>query len=387
MADLTTNTPVGKSLDEIAAMMTQSRIDMADRAAEKAAGRKPKSDATQLGDDNGEAEARQLEAEAEKLNGEDAGEGDAESEGAAAGVEDTEGGEGASEDGLPEETDDEGGEADGLEEFEFSDDDLVEIDGLEEPISFGALKERYTADETISATLAETKAFNETASQTMAKSQEDTELVRSAMTHLVAQVDSLLSQPLVEVPNEGLKTSNPGEYIRQVDIYNLDQKRINESRSTVTAALDEFGTKQKEFKETRRAHELGLLSDIIPDLKIDGKREAVSQSIVDAAKYYGFSIEEVKGAIDSRIYHMAHDAAKYHRIMAKAKLEETGETREEKARNKISKQPRLLRSRGTSARKLSSSSAKRIKISRAKAKSTGKTADVADFMAQNRQQK
>lgn len=383
MADLLENTSVGKSLDEIAQMMADSRDAMGQRAADNKALRNPNPD-PQLGndEDDNEAEARQLEAD-----GDDSGEGlpaddpQLEDPDATAGDEDT--GEEA-EEGEP----DAGDPADDLEEFEFQDTDLVEIDGLDEPVSFGDLKERFTADTTIATTLAETKAFNETASQTMAKSQEDTQLVKQAMTELVKQVDTLLSQPLVDTPQEALKSSNPGEYIRQVDMYNLDQKRIQDSRNTVTEALNDFGTKQEAFKDTRRAHELGLLSDVLTDLKVDGKREAISQAIVDAAKHYGFSQFEVKEAIDHRIYHMAYDAAQYHKLMAAAKNETNtgGDTREEKARNKLGKQPRLLRSRGTSARKQSTTSAKRIKIAHAKAQATGKPADVAAYMAEKRQQ-
>ncbi len=380
MVDLLENTSVGKSLDEIAQMMADSRDALGQRAADNKALRDPNPD-TQLGSEEDATETEKFEADNDDNDGGIiADDPQLEDPDATAGDEDT--GEEA-EEGEPD-----AGDPAELEEFEFQDTDLVEIDGLDEPVSFGDLKERFTADTTIATTLAETKAFNETASQTMAKSQEDTELVKSAMTELVKSVDTLLSQPLVDTPAEALKSSNPGEYIRQVDMYNQDQKRIQDSRNTVTEALNEFGTKQKEFKETRRAHELGLLSDIIPDLKIKGKMEAVSQDIVDAAKFYGFSQFEVKEAIDHRIYKMAYDAAQYHKMLAqgKAATGEGEETREEKARTKLGTQPRLLRSRGTSARKLTTTSAKRVKIARAKAASSGKPADVAAYMAEKRQQ-
>ena len=384
MTDTSTNPPTGKSLEDIAKMMADSREEMMGIKKTRQDNRGGK--LTQLGeqDDQIIQSAEPLEGDLDDTEGLDDPE-NLELEDPIVGEELEEAGvEGDATDG-----EDEGGELEleGLEELNFEDTDLVEIEGLDDPISFGDLKEAYTADKTIVATLQETKAFNETASQVMAKSQEDTQLVKQAMTQLVKQVDTLLSQPLVNEPEDALKSSNPGEYIRQVDMYNQDQKRIQDSRNTVTEALDDFSTQQKEFKETRRAHELGLLANVIPDLKIEGKREAVSQDIVEAAKFYGFSQFEVKEAIDHRIYQMAYDAAQYHKMMAKQKLPANkGDNREETAREKLNRQPRVLRSRGTSARKLTTTSAKRVAVARNKAKETGKPADVAAFMAQKRQQ-
>lgn len=378
MADTNTNPPVGKSLDEIAAMMAANREEMMGIKSERQENRGGR--LTQLGeqDDQNIEDNVDIDSEVDNIEGPE--------------PEDSELGEEieeAGDEGDATDGEDESGESEleGLEELDFEDTDLVEIEGVDEPISFGDLKEAYTADKTIVATLQETKAFNQEASQARAKSQEDARLVSEAMTSLVQQVDTLISQPLVELPNEALKTSNPSEYIRQGELYQLDQKRINDSRATVTTALSDFTNQQKEFKDTRRAHELGLLANVIPDLKVEGKREAVSQDIVEAAKFYGFSKEEVTEAIDHRVYQMAYDAAQYHKIMANQNnLENKGGNREQDARDKLNKQPRVLRARGTSARKLSTTSAKRIKVARAKAKASGKPADVAEFMAQKRQQ-
>ena len=306
MADLSTNPPVtGKSLDEIAAMMTEGRNAIEAKKQERADATAP---VTQLGEeDDGELGTTEPVVE-EESDGEPVGQGDEES------------GEGGEGDGQSDEGDEEASAAE-FEELDISDDDLIELPGVDDPVSFKDLKEMYTADKVIAATLLETKAYNQEASQTRAKSQEDARMVHDAMTSLVQQVDVLISQPLVELPNEALKTSNPSEYIAQTELYQLDQKRISDGRETVTNALGDFGNKQKEFKEGRRAHELGLLANVIPDLKVEGKREAVSQQIVEAAKYYGFSKEEVSEAIDHRIYQMAYDAAQYHKIMAKGKLQ------------------------------------------------------------------
>jgi hypothetical protein len=186
------------------------------------------------------------------------------------------------------------------------------------------------------------------------------------------------------VPTQQLKDADPARYIAQMEAYQKDQARIEQSRQLVLDAMNEFSKQHKENENNRRVYEISRLTEKLPDLKVDGKKKAVMQDIVDAADTYGFTPEELNQGSDHRLFHMAYEAMQYRKLKKGMKLNDM-EEREEKARTKIKSGPRLLRSKGTTAKKLSTAAAKRVKVVKNRAQSTGKVDDVANFLTTRRQ--
>ncbi len=356
--------PTGKSLDEIAAIMAANR--------EKMMKNPPK-------------QPNEVEEEDEIIEEEQEEENDLEDE--ENGEEELEGEEQEEEDEpqLSAEDDEGAGseEDDDDADLEIDDDTLFEIEGLDDPVSFAELKEIYTSDKTIKAKLDEIKADHEAIQTTRNTTMHETEILRQAMQQVIENIEQVLVQPLVGMPNVALKQSNPSQYIAQQEAYQRDQERIANSRNLVLGAMQEFQKQYKENEDNRRAYEIGRLSEKLPDLRVEGKKQGVMKDIVDAADAYGFSPEELNRGSDHRLFFMAYEAMQYRKLKNGMRLNNQ-EEREEKARTKIRSGPKVMRSRGTSARKSASASAKRVKVVKNRAQTTGKPEDVANFMTTRR---
>lgn len=265
------------------------------------------------------------------------------------------------------------------EEFEISDDDLVEIG--DKTVSLGDLKKMYGADETILTNIQAAETNQRDTSIAYAKAQEDSEKTQVAMNAMMKHVTNIISQPLVGVPNEALKTTDAALYIQQLDMYNNDQARIRNAEATLMQALTAHADNEKELVNHRKKHELHLLAESIPALKDPEKRKVASQDILDAGAHYGFSPDEINDTIDHRVYRMAHDAQQYRKLMARSgeNIIDIVET----AKTKVKKQTRTLRSRSTTATNRLSAKVKQQKVLRTKAQKSGKPKDVAAFMAAN----
>lgn len=353
---------VGKSLDEIAALMAANRRAMAGDTDEDQT-------ATQLGDDDDDADSAEQPDEdvgAEVRDDQDAGADDADDED----QDDDEAG-----------ADEDEGEADDEPDFELDDDTLVEIEGLDEPVSFKQLKDVYQADKTLPERLQAIEATYTEVAQTRSKTLEEGQKVADAMQAVIKAVDSVIAQPLVSEPDARLRTSNPEKYWQHYDAYQQDQQRIKDSRQAVLDALDAHSNHMKEYHENSKQHAMAVLAQKIPALKDEGTRTEASKDILDAAEFYGFSKDEVNAAADARIFAMAYDAQQYR------KLKQAGSKKEDtvtKIKKKVGQQPKVLRSKNTSAKDVASTAQKRIKVLQSRAAKSGKPEDVAAFMSARR---
>lgn len=284
-------------------------------------------------------------------------------------------------DAKPNEVDEEEEDDDGVA---ISEDDLVELEGLDEPVSIKQLVEAYTADKSLPDKMKQTEAYLQEASQSRAKAIEDAQLLHSAMQEVVKNIDNLISQPLVQKPNDSLKQSDPAKYIQQMEMYQRDQTRIANSRNTVLEAMDAYYKTTQEQQNTRKAYEISRLTEKLPELKDKDKQASVSRDILEAAHFYGFTPDEVNNAADHRLLLMAHDARQYRKLKDGMKQETNMEERETNLKRKIRTTPRTLRANGTTSKQLSQSKQRRLKVVKNRAATTGKPEDVAAFMGQRR---
>lgn len=371
--------PVAKTMDEIATMMADAAT--ANRAAAAANVTLPKKvieevkdvPETELDDDSVSAGTD------DKLRNEDAGASDETGHNPDSAEPAEELDSGSDDVELQAEQDEVTQVGNDPEEFEISDDDLVEIG--DKTVSLGDLKKMYGADETILTNIQAAETNQRDTSIAYAKAQEDSEKTQVAMNAMMKHVTTIISQPLVGVPNEALKTTDAALYIQQLDMYNNDQARIRHAEATLMQALTAHADNEKELVNHRKKHELHLLAESIPALKDPEKRKVASQDILDAGAHYGFSPDEINDTIDHRVYRMAHDAQQYRKLMARSgeNIIDIVET----AKTKVKKQTRTLRSRSTTATNRLSAKVKQQKVLRTKAQKSGKPKDVAAFMAAN----
>lgn len=266
--------------------------------------------------------------------------------------------------------------------FEIDDDDLLELDD-DTQVSIADLKRVYKADESIAQEIEKQQTATSEALTMRARAQDDSMKAQEMVGALMKHIIETIQVPLIGPPNEGLKTTNPEQYIRHLEAYNEDQKRINDTETQLADAISTFAEHQKGQKETRKKEEMMVLTQKIPALSDPKTRPEASKDILDAAAHYGFSPEEVNEAIDHRVYRMAYDAQQYRKLMNASTKEEISLT-EEKAKNKV-RQTRTLRSKGTTAKTRLSGQAKRIKVLKKAAQSSGKPKDVAALLVAQRQ--
>lgn len=392
--------PVGKSLAEIAALMAENRAKMREgkpdttsqRAAHRRVMREQRPD-PQLGNDD---EPDTTEGD-DDPNADD-GPLDLLQRGVDTGNDGADGGEGPDgddaapdpdDDDLPSEDDepDDEGEEEELGDdspFDIEDDDLFDIEGLDEPVTFRTLKDAFLADKTITTKLDEAAASHQQAAQAYAAAQTDAQKMHTAMEALMEHVVGLAAIPLVRKPDPALKTSDPARYIQQQELWQQDQQRIQNAQNTVMEALQAHETAQGELLAQNKQHMMGMLIEAVPQLKDPKKKAAASKDIIDAAAYYGFSPDEVNAAYDYRIFQMAHDAQQYRKLLAGSKTE--GE-RAAAHKETLKARPKIMRSKGTSAKQVATAADKDVKRFRAKAKQSGKPQDVTAFMQAQRERR
>lgn len=285
----------------------------------------------------------------------------------------------ATDDKEAAETDEGSDPAVDVEEFEISDDDLIDVDGVDEPVSFKTLKEAYTADKTIASKIEQTIVAHEHAEQTYRKAETEAKLMGDAMQALVEGIDQILTQPLVSEPPASLKSTNPAQYIQHMEAYQQDQQRISSARQSVLDALKHHTDKRKELHTSRKQFEIAQLADKLPALKDPNTKRQASQDILDAAAHFGFSPEEINESADHRMFLMAHAAQQYLKLMGKS----TAQKEEQKTtiKRRVSEQPRVLRTKNSKAKNANDQKVRKLKTA---AKKSGSTDDIAAFMAANR---
>lgn len=281
------------------------------------------------------------------------------------------------------------------DELFLSDDDLValgeETDEDFEEVSLGTLKQTYLADKTIAAKVEEQNEATRNALLIRSQAEDESHKLRAAAESIINTMGTQLLQPLVNPPNETLKTSNPQLYIQQNDLYTQDQQRIADARKMLVDAFDQHGEQQRKAHQTRKQQEFQILHTKVPALNdSDPKVKAqASQDILDAAEFYGFTADDVNGAADHRIFRMAYDAQQYRKMMSNASVTTKGNTKitpKEKLEQKRTK-TRTLRSQNTTAKSRQTAQARRIKTLKNTAQKSGKVDDVANFIAASRSNK
>jgi hypothetical protein len=196
----------------------------------------------------------------------------------------------------------------------------------------------------------------------------------AAQERIVAQsltsLEDTLFKAVIPAPPAALK-SNPAAYLRHKEAYDEDQARIATARKAVTDKVSELAQQRqvrlKEYGEAAAAQ----IAQLIPEL-VDPKRSAQTlEKLVNTAKAYGYTEQEIGTALDPRMFHLVRDATAYRELMSRSKENVVDIATQ---RNKA---PRKLRSGNTKAASVVAAKSKQQQEAKAAAAKTGTVSDVA----------
>lgn len=283
-----------------------------------------------------------------------------------------------------EDEDDDGADDDAAPEtleIEYDDDDLVELG--EDTVSLGDLKAAYMADKnSVKTAKAQAEALQE-ASRVRAKIVEDAQYAQGALNEVLRQITEAVLPANIAKPDPSLRSTNPQEYLRQLDIYEENVAHSESIQQNLTSAFDAYKQHAQDQIKKRQALAIQQLNHHLPALQSESTRKQAAQDILSAAKHFGFTDEEVNIAGDHRLYLMAYEAAQYRKIMANSSTDpedvEERQAKKEKAKKKV-RQTRTLRSRGTTAKNRLSNKAKQLRVLKQKAQASGRSEDVAAYL-------
>lgn len=305
-------------------------------------------------------------------------------------TDDLEGDEGVTDDQVQDTTDEDDqeedvGEADEEDDnvdqdqniLDIRDEDEIEvmIDGQLETRTIAELKKAISGEGAIERRLQEATEVRKTAhaerTTTLERLAEQERLVANSLTVL----EDTIFKAVIPAPDPSMKDKNPGAYLRHKEAYDEDQKRIADGKKALQNKLTEFGqqraTRLKEYGEAAAKE----ISRLIPELVDPTKSAPMLESLVNTAKTYGYTEQEISSALDPRMFHLVRDAMLYRKLTNRAKETKVGDLSDQGK-----KAPRRLRSGNTRAVSQVQAAAKRQAETRAKAAQTGKVSDVAAML-------
>lgn len=267
-------------------------------------------------------------------------------------------------------------EDDDADVLTISDDDLIEvkIDGKTEFRSIADAKKALSGEGAIEKRLQEATEARKTAQAERTQFLEQFALAQNQLVGVINQVQDALFVPFVEKPKLALRSTNPQEYVRQLEAYERDQERVDKGKSKVFELL---GTQKKAFDEQVEAYRVQqgqLLAKALPQLGDKDKGTALLKDMQDTAvNIYGYTAEEVAIASDHRMYRLVHDAMMYHKLRkGTGVMKDVKDVSDQKA-----KTPRKMRAGNNMRKAVATAKATERQQAVKTARKTGKIDDIA----------
>jgi len=271
-----------------------------------------------------------------------------------------------------EQADEEDEEASGY--IDIRDDDVIEvmIDGKLETRTIGELKKAISFEGAIEKRLQEATETRKAAIAERTTALENLATQERIIASAFNAVEADLFKPVIPAPPAELKAKNPGAYLRHMEAYNEDQARIAHAKKAVQAKIEEFATQRNErLKEYAQVAGQQIVQ-LIPELADPKRATPMLGKLVETAKAYGYTDQEIGAALDPRMFHLVRDAMAYRELTSRSKEQKVVDLDAQRA-----KAPRRLRSGNTKATSLVAARSKQQSEAKATAQQTGKVADVA----------
>lgn len=281
-------------------------------------------------------------------------------------------GEAESEEATDEDEADEA--SDDSDAYELTDDTMlaVTVDGEQREVTLAELKKAYSGEGAIEKRLQEATLQRKEVEAERQKVTEELQEGRNRLVKAFQSFDSLMFQPRVQKPDAQLQQTNPQEYLIRMEQYREDQAQLGQRRQQVQTAMQRYEQQQAQEREQLRQQNAQKLVEVMPQLNDPVEGPKMRELILDGAKAYGFSPEEIGQAIDYRLFQMAADAAAYRKLKSGAQVqpkpaESTGKTR-------------VIRPGGQKAVNAAKGKARRNQAAIQRAQQTGRPEDVAATM-------
>lgn len=280
----------------------------------------------------------------------------------------------------PDDDPDADDEVDGAFVLDADDDSLVEvvIDGEVQLRSLTDLKQAMSGEGAIDKRLYEATEMRKAAVAERSEWSQQKEAQSEALVAVASHFSGMVLAPRYRAPDPALQAKDPQKYLMQQNAFDRDQKRIEETRNQLTGMFGGLVQQHEHDKEQRRQSEIQKAVSQLPallDPELGPKRR---QQYVDTAEHYGFSIDEIAKAGDSRLYLMAYDAMLYR--LSKQK----GANKEVQTGKRKRSPPRAMRSGNTTAKVRAKQSAKRATAAKSRAAESGRVDDIAAFITNSR---
>jgi hypothetical protein len=285
-----------------------------------------------------------------------------------------------SEDASGEETDAEITTADEETYLDVSDDDLIEvaIDGKVEYRTLRDMKEAMSGEGAIQKRLKEATEMRKSAETVLTAETAKLDNSRQLLAGAFQQFQQQLFPPHVEEPSLALRASDPTAYLVARDDFEQDQARIKQGNEALAGHFTKMQQDATDQRNIWSKNQAQMLTQKRPEFGDPKTQKAVAQKVLDVAGDYGVSAEELAGIGDHRLFMMALDLSEF-RALKEAKNNPTVVT-SPAAKTGIKRLRSGVALRKTAAR----SNAKQQAALANKARSTGKTDDVAATLYQSR---
>lgn len=150
---------------------------------------------------------------------------------------------------------------------------------------------------------------------------ERTKRVEQAEQTIAQNRDFLLAvyeRVMPQAPDPSMIDSDPIGYMQAKENYALEVERFNQLRAMQAQEAQERQAQTQEQVKAQIERERDALFNAVPELKAPGKLEAFQSTLVDNAKLYGVTPEEVNSIADHRQLIILRDAIAYRKLKADA---------------------------------------------------------------------
>jgi len=194
----------------------------------------------------------------------------------------------------------------------------VKSDGTEETVTLEQLKQGYSGQSAIN------KRFQEIAQIRKDLEQKTSEVLQREQTvnylYNQSQQQGFMSQP--KLPDHTLAESDPVAYMEQRAKYDADMQSYQQQQMQMQQLQQQQERQAEEQHQAFVAEQAEIIRGKIPELADPDKSQGHWRSLMDSAKEYGFSDDEIAATSDARYIQMANDAMKFRRIVANRKKAE-----------------------------------------------------------------
>ena len=194
----------------------------------------------------------------------------------------------------------------------------VKADGKEEKVTIEQLKQEYSGQKAIQNRFQELAQMRKQLEQKMNEVSQREQTVNQLYDQ--SQKQGFMSPP--QLPDASLAESDPIAYMEQRAKYDTDMQSYQQQQMQMQQ-LQYQQQQQADQQHQAFVREQGeIIRSKIPELADPAKSQTHWQSLMNSAKEYGFSDDEIAATADARYIQMANDAMKYRRIVANRKKAE-----------------------------------------------------------------